>query len=402
MKILVVCQHYYPEPFRLNVICEKLAERGHDIIVVTGEPNYPEGKIYPGYEGHARADEVINGVRVHRCPIVPRKKGMLNRTVNYYSFVLKANAYLNSGKCTAKNGAQFDIIFVYQLSPVIMADPALRYKKKHSIPLALYCLDLWPESLIAGGIKRSSPVFAYFKMVSGSIYKKCDKLFLTSRFFRNYMTEEFGIDENKVIYLPQYAEGLFSSVPPRKSGDVTNLVFAGNIGSAQSINTLLSAAEILKDEPARFFIVGGGSELDRAITLAENKKLDNVVFSGRRPLEEMPGFYAMADAMLITLKADPFLSRTLPGKMQSYLAAGRPIIGAIDGEAADVIRAADCGFCGRAEDADELAENIMRFVNSPRKSEMGRNARKYYEEHFEEARFMSKLEEELEGLVGKR
>ncbi len=284
----------------------------------------------------------------------------------------------------------------------MMAKPALAYGKKHSVPTALYCLDLWPESLIAGGVKRSSPIFAHYGGVSKRIYRECGKLFVTSRFFKNYMTEEFGINADRVVYLPQYAEEIFSDIPRKEPADTANIVFAGNIGAAQSMDTVLAAAEKLKAEPVRFTIVGGGSELERIEREAKDKRLDNIEFAGRRPLEEMPKYYSMADAMLITLDADPFLSRTLPGKMQSYMAAGRPIIGAIDGEAADVIRAADCGFVGRAEDADELARNVKKFLDSPRKAEMGVNARKYYEENFEETRFIEKLESELEELAGKR
>lgn len=400
MKILVVCQYYWPEPFRINVICEKLAERGHEVFVVTGEPNYPEGEIYPGYENHQKADEVMNGVRVHRCPIAPRRNGAFRRAVNYYSFVKKAWAYLDSDKCVSSDGTPFDAVFVYQLSPVMMAVPAIRYGKKHSVPTALYVLDLWPESLVAGGVKRSSPVFAHFKRVSKRIYRGIDKLFVTSRFFKSYLTEEFGVDDGRVVYLPQYAEGIFADIEPKAPGDTFDLVFAGNVGAAQGVETILAAAEKLKGEPVRIHIVGGGTELESLEAEAKEKKLDNVILYGRRPLEDMPEFYSMADAMLITLRADPFISRTLPGKMQSYMAAGRPIIGAIDGEAAEVIRAADCGFVGRAEDADELAKNIMRFISSPRKAEMGSNSRRYYEEHFEESRFTEKLESELIALLG--
>ena len=400
MKILVVCQYYWPEPFRINVICEKLAERGHEVLVVTGEPNYPEGEIYPGYENHANADEVINGVRVHRCPIAPRKKGAFRRVVNYYSFVKKAWAYLKSEKCVSAEGKPFDAVFVYQLSPVLMAVPAIRYGKKHSVPTALYVLDLWPESLVAGGVKRSSPVFAHYKRASRRIYRGVDKLFVTSRFFKSYLGEEFGIDGDRVVYLPQYAEGIFADIEPKTPGDATDLVFAGNIGAAQGVETILAAAEKLKEEPVRIHIVGGGTELESLEADAKEKKLGNVIFYGRRPLEDMPEFYSMADAMLITLQADPFISRTLPGKMQSYMAAGRPIIGAIDGEAAEVIRAADCGFVGRAEDADALADNVMRFINSPRRAEMGANSRRYYEENFEEKRFTEKLESEIASLLG--
>ena len=130
MKILVICQYYYPEPFRISNICEELVRRGHEVLVVTGEPNYPEGKIYEGYENHQHTDEVVNGVRVHRCPIFPRKSGAFYRILNYYSYANAAKQFVRSAKCTALDGSKFDIVFVNQLSPVMMAEPAIAYKKK--------------------------------------------------------------------------------------------------------------------------------------------------------------------------------------------------------------------------------------------------------------------------------
>ena len=170
-------------------------------------------------------------------------------------------------------------------------------------------------------------------------------------------------------------------------------MFAGNIGAVQSVETIIKAAEILKNESVKFHIVGGGTDLERLQKMATG--LDNVIFYGRRPLEEMPLFYEKADAMLITLSADPVLSLTLPGKVQSYMAVGKPIIGAIDGETRAIIEDAECGFCGKAEDADELARNIRRFVDDSMRKKMGWNARKYYEEHFEKSKFIDRLEREL-------
>ncbi len=391
MKILVICQYYYPEPFRVNDICEEMVKRGHEVTVVTGEPNYPEGQIYKGYENHAHSDEVINGVKVHRCPIIPRKTGTLYRFLNYFSYPYQAKKYIKNLR--ASDGKPFDVVFVNQLSPVMMAEPAISYKKKYGTPVLMYCLDLWPESLVAGGIGRGSVIYKFFHKISRRIYRQMNRIFVTSRMFSGYLNREFGIDDGVIDYLPQYAEGMFEKLPCREPDGKTNFVFAGNIGAIQSVETIIKAAEEIKDSPVNFHIVGGGTDLERLKGLADG--LENVVFYGRRPLEEMTEFYSMADAMLVTLKADPVLSLTLPGKVQSYMAAGKPIIGAIDGETKEIIEKAGCGYCGKAEDADELAGNIRRFINDGKTAELGSNARDFYEKYFERQKFMDELEEQF-------
>lgn len=391
MKILVICQYYYPEPFRVNDICEEMVRRGHEVAVVTGEPNYPEGQIYKGYENHAHTDEVINGVKVHRCPIIPRKTGTLYRFLNYFSYPRRAKKYIKN--LMASDGKPFDVIFVNQLSPVMMANPAVSYKKRYGTPILMYCLDLWPESLAAGGIGRKSLVYKVFHKISCHIYRQMDRILITSRMFRGYLKQEFGIEDNTIEYLPQYAEGVFENLPLREPDGITNLVFAGNIGAVQSVETIIRAAEKLKDSSVHFHIVGGGTDLERLKGMAEG--FQNVTFYGRRPLEEMTKFYSMADAMLVTLKADPVLSLTLPGKVQSYMATGRPIIGAINGETKEIIKEAECGYCGKAEDSDELVGNICRFMKDEKKAELGLNARAFYEKIFEREKFMNKLEEQI-------
>lgn len=390
-KILVICQYYKPEPFRISDICEEMVRRGHEVHVVTGYPNYPEGILYDGYGKGKHIDEIIEGVHVHRCFTIPRENGSVKRLLNYYSYATSSTAYVLSKECVATDGKPFDVVFCNQLSPVMMADAAIAYKKKYKVPVVMYCLDLWPESLIAGGITRESAIYKYYHHVSKRIYKQMDKILITSRMFSDYLRDEFGIKSNKIEYLPQYAEGIFEQIPPREEGGKFNFMFAGNIGAVQSVETVIKAAELLKDEPVRFHIVGGGTDLDRLQELG--KDLDNVEFYGRRPLEEMPEFYAKADAMLVTLAADPVLSLTLPGKVQSYMAVGKPIIGAIDGETKVVIEAAHCGFCGKADNAEELAENVREFIKEETDREsMGQNARKFYEENFQESLFMDKLE----------
>ena len=388
MKILVVCQHYYPEPFRLPDICETLARRGHDVTVVTGTPNYPEGEIYAGYEKGARADETLNGVRVHRCPLIPRKTGTLYRVLNYYSFVLSSQWYL----CRCKES--FDVVFVNQLSPVMMAQAGLSWAIRHSKKCVLYCLDQWPESLLAGGIRKDSLVYKIFLKVSRNIYRRADDLLVSSRGFVNYFRQVLKLEDKRIRYLPQYAEDMFDELPAaaeKKAG--VDFMFAGNVGALQSVETIVEAAKLLKDNTQiRIHIVGGGIALEHCKELAAG--LGNITFHGRHDVTEMPSFYAMADAMLITMKDDPVLSATLPGKVQTYMAAGKPVVGAIGGETARVVNEeAQCGMCCTPENAQELAQIMLRIAQDDElRGRFSENARRYYQQYFRKEQFFDMLE----------
>lgn len=386
MKILVVCQYYYPEPFRLPDICAAMAAQGHSVTVVTGTPNYPEGEIYEGYANGARSDEVIDGVRVHRCPLIPRKRGAIYRFLNYYSFVFSSRRYL------LKMEEDFDVVLVNQLSPVMMAEGALAWAKRNGKKCVLYCLDLWPESLLAGGIRKDSLIYKVFLKISHRIYRRADALLVSSWGFRAYFRDILGISENQVQYLPQYAEEMFDHLPdaqPDKNG--VHFVFAGNVGQTQSVETIVAAARLLTDrEDIHIHIVGGGISLEHCREMAEG--LSNITFHGRRDLSEMPAFYAMADAMLVSLVDDPVLSTTLPGKVQSYMAAGKAVIGSINGETARLLREADCGACSPAGDARALADLIRQSAQQPQRlRQQGENARRYYRDHFRKEIFIAAL-----------
>lgn len=386
MKILVICQYYKPEPFRISDICEELVQRGHDVTVVTGVPNYPMGEIYEEYKNGEKRDEILNGVKVHRCFTIGRKHGAVYRFLNYYSYMF------SSTQSIKKLSENYDVVFVNQLSPVMMANAGIKYKKKYGVPLVMYCLDLWPESLVAGGINRDSIIYSFFHRVSEKIYKQANKILITSKSFADYFEKEFGITDTE--YLPQYAESIFTPEQCRKiPNDYIDLMFAGNVGAAQSVDTIIKAAKLTSDIPnLRWHIVGDGSELENLKAVA--KDMDNVIFHGRKALEEMPRYYAMADAMLVTMQKDPVLRLTLPGKVQTYMAAGKAIIGTIDGETALVIKEAECGLCGEAEDARTLAENIRKFIYMD-KEILGMNAKKYYDEHFDKVLFIDGLETEF-------
>lgn len=394
MNVLVVCQYYYPEPFRLPDICEAMVERGHSVTVVTGTPNYPEGVVYQGYEKGARRDEVIRGVRVHRCPQIPRKNGATYRFLNYYSFVLSSWWHLL--RCREK----FDVVFINQLSPVMMAQGALAWAKRNNKKSVLYCLDLWPESLLLGGIKKGSAIYNLFLRISRSIYARVDQLMVSSHGFLSYFQDPLGLDPEKIVYMPQYAEELFCDLPPvHRMDDRIHFLFAGNVGNCQSVETIVEAAQLLKEDPGiHIHIVGGGISLEKCRELARG--LNNISFHGRRPLEEMPGFYAEADGLLISLIDDPGMSSTLPGKVQSYMAAGKPVIGSINGETARIIWEADCGLCGPSENAEALAENLrLAAASAEKRKQWGEHARAYYETNFRKEVFMDTLIETLEANI---
>ena len=368
-------------------------------MVVCGTPNYPEGEIYPGYEKGKKSREVLDGVRVRRVRLIPRKTGAFFRVLNYFSYPKSAGRFVRSEECAAADGSPFDVVLSYQLTPVMMAQPAITYAKKHGVPILMYCLDLWPESLTSGGISRTSPVFSVFRRISRKIYTSADRILVSSRPFIDYLNYSFDMKLGPDSYLPQHSEVLFENIPYKEPDGEFNLVFAGNVGFMQSVNTILEAADILRDEPVHFDIVGSGSDLERIEKIAYEKNLTNVTIHGRYPLDAMPEFYEKADAMLVTAKADSILDYTLPGKVQTYMAAGRPVIGAVRGAAAEIIREAGCGYTSEPEDCRALSENIKRFMESDVRKEMAENARRYHEENFTKDAFMKRLEEELSALA---
>ena len=390
MKILVVCQHYYPEPFRLPDICETLVQRGHEVTVVTGTPNYPEGEIYKGYERGAKADEILNGVRVHRCPLIPRKTGVIFRVLNYYSFAISSDLYLRSIR------EDFDVAFVNQLSPVMMAHGALNWAKRTGKKCVLYCLDLWPESLLVGGIRKDSVVYKLFLGISRKLYRKADTVVVSSKAFIDYFRNTLKITDKDIRWMPQHAEDIFDSISTtEKQSSAVNFLLAGNIGQLQSVETIVQAAQLLKDEKnIHIHIVGSGVSLENCKAMAEG--LTNITFHGRHDVSEMPAFYAMADVLLVSLVKDPGLSANLPGKVQSYLAAGKPIAGPIDGETPRIVAEACCGMCTPAEDPKALAEAMRELAAQPEKlKEYGENARQYYPTNFSKETFMTTLTEIL-------
>lgn len=393
MKILVICQHYWPEPYRLSDICEELVKRGHTVRVVTDVPNYPKGKILPGYRFGRNRWQLKNGVTIHRTFTIGRRNNMLFRFFNYYSFSISSSCFVRRMK------ERFDVVLAYQTSPVMMSNAALVYGRKHRVPVLLYCMDLWPSSLRVGGIREDSPVYRFFHRVSKRIYRGVDQLLVSSRGYADYLSREFGIDPSGIAYLPQYADNRFEP-GIREPDEGLHLVFAGNVGTAQSIPTILQAAKRLRGPmDIVWHIAGDGSALDECRREAVRLALDNVIFHGYLSGEALGALYRRADAMLVTMAKDDCLSLTLPMKIMSYMASGKPIIAAADGEIPRIIGEARCGYSAQAEDPDALAEAVLAFALDPDRDALGRNAEAYYEAHFAKERFLDALESRLTGLA---
>ncbi|MBQ8829963.1 MAG: glycosyltransferase family 4 protein, partial [Oscillospiraceae bacterium] len=250
-------------------------------------------------------------------------------------------------------------------------------------------------SLKVGGVSENSVIYKLFNHISRWIYRGADKILITSEMFRKYLHDEFDIENNSIVYHPQYADISFEKSVTIEN-DTVDLMFAGNIGAAQSIPTILHAAEILKNRTElRWHIVGDGSELEFCKKLAEGMSLSNVIFHGRKTQDEMPAYFEIADAVLITLTGDPIISMTLPGKMQTYMAAGKPIIGAANGEIPIAIEKSGCGFCAPADDAEGFAKAVIKFLGCDNKKAFGENARRFYEANFSRSKFMDNFEREL-------
>lgn len=407
MRILAVCQHYKPEPFNVSEMCEGLVGRGHEVTILTALPNYPEGVIPEEYRHGRHRDEVSDGVRVVRVPVAARGRNLkglnkLRRVANYVSFPLAARM------TSAAMDDDYDCVICFQFSPVLMALPALRIAKVKRVPCLIYAFDLWPEDLLTGGMSREGVPFKVMRDVSRRIYSSADLIVVTSPGFETYFADELELPRARIAWLPQFAEDTFAGVPrvEPKTLDEVVFTFAGNIGGNQSVETVVEAAALLKsDSRIRIKIAGSGSRLEDCKALARGLGISNVEFLGRLPLEAMPGLYTESDAMLLTLapaKNGSLVPKyTIPRKFQSYLAASRPIICAVDGTTAEIVSEYGCGVTCRAGDSQALAEAMSVFASYSwdERQKLSAKAAALYQARFSRERCLKSLEELLNELV---
>lgn len=384
LRILVVTQCFYPDIYAVNDIVEEMVKRGHKVTVLTGLPDYTTSKIPPEYRHGKRRHEHYKGADVYRVQTIARHHGPIWRSLNYLSFVVTGSLRAWTQDFT-KTEAGFDVIYVWEVSPVTMAVPAIRLAKRYRKPLFLYCMDIWPECVKAMGITESNPAFPLIHAWSRLIYNACDHIAVSSKPFFTYLEKMNRVPLSRMSYLPQYADDalLLSDFTKQPDGHV-DFLFIGNIGKAQKLDCLIRAMSVFREKKddssseankVTLHIVGGGSDEERIRELTQRLGLtDRIRFYGPKPAAEAAQYYKKADVCVLTLDGSTQIGDTLPGKLQTYMAAGKPVIAAANGATKEVIEESRCGICTPAGDDRALGEALLDAAEAILKTEMTRSA----------------------------
>lgn len=385
MRILIVSQYYWPESFGINGVAKTLLEKGLEVEVLTGKPNYPRGEIFVGYRAWGCQREAHQGVNINRIPLLARRSGGWRLALNYFSFVVSGLLF---GPWILRK-KRFDVIFIYAPSPILQAIPAIFLGWLKGCPVVLWVQDLWPESLSATGHVQNRGVLKLVEHLVRFIYRHADLLLVQSRGFEAPVRALAA--RTPIVYYPNSVDEIFA-VPAKVAhplidelGEGFSIVFAGNVGSAQAVEVIVEAASLLKEYvDIHFVVLGEGSRWEWMSQEAQRQELGNLHLPGRFPVETMPSFMQQASVLLVTLADQEIFRATIPSKVQAYLAAGRPILACLNGEGADLIVAAGAGLAVPAENGVALAEAILQLYRMmpPEREAMGERGRLYYAQHF--------------------
>lgn len=405
MTILLLTQYFWPESFRINDLVRAWRDRGHDVKVLTGLPNYPAGQFFPGYSWRGPYRQEFSGADVRRVPIIargPRRGPRL--ALNYVSFIIWA---IVLGPFVVRG--RYDLVFVYAPSPVTQCIPALWLKFLRRVPVILWLQDLWPDTLVAVGAVRSKSVVRVFHHLSRWIYRHCDLVLVQSASFvdgvRRVCPEVRSV---RVLfnwaddyYRPEVVE---PDAPERRELPTGfTILFAGNLGSAQSLETVIEAAALLRGEPVSWVFIGDGNQRAPLEEARRSRGLDDVIrFLGWRPPEAMPRYLSLADALLVSLRRNPTMANTIPAKLQSSLAVGRPVLAALDGEGARIVNESRAGVVVPPDDPRSLADGALALLRAgaAERDRMGQNGRAYASRHFDRARLVAELDTWMQELAG--
>ncbi len=398
MKLLVLTQYFWPENFPINDIVAGLVERGHEVTVYTALPNYPAGRFFEGYSAFGPLRQEFKGAQVRRVSLIPRGGGgRLRLALNYLSHALSATLlapFLARGR--------FDAILVYEPSPMTIGIPARALRALKRAPLAFWVQDLWPESLSATGAVKNRLLLGMVGALIRWIYRGCDLVLVQSEAFIPSV-EAHGVPRSRIAYLPNSAPGFYRPVAPSAQDDEAKelppgfrVMYAGNIGAAQDFPTILGAAQRLKGEKHIHWILLGDGRVRAWVEDEVNKRGlgATVHLLGQKPAERMPRYFAHADVLLATLARQPIFAYTIPSKIQSYIACGRPVIAALEGEGGRIIREAGAGWVVPPEDPKALAGAVLAASRAakPELDAMGSRGEAWFREHFEREKLLSRLE----------
>lgn len=399
--ILVVSQYFYPESFRINDMCIEWVKRGYKVSVVTGIPNYPMGKTFPGYGLTKKRQEEWNGIDIYRIPLIPRGNNKIGMILNYLSFMISGKLAGSFKKINA------DVVFSFEVSPMTQVLTGVTFAKRLKVPHLLYVQDLWPENVITvTGINNGFIIGCIDRMVD-RIYRKTDEIFATSPSFVDAICDrKVPVSRDKVHFWPQYAEEFYK--PIEKNLAVSEavkygipddgkfkVIFTGNIGTAQGLDILPKTAELLKGENVTFVIVGDGRYLDSFVKDINTRGVsDSFVFVPRQPAEIIPLLLSACDAAFVSFADNDLWKKTIPAKLQSYMACGMPVIASAGGETERVINEAGCGICCKVGDENALSDGILTLMKSDIKH-MGTGSLNYCKEKFDKNMLMNIMDEYL-------
>ncbi len=392
--ILVVSQYFYPETFRINDMADEWVKRGYKVTVLTGIPNYPTGKFFKGYSWLKKRKETLNGIDIIRIPIIPRGHSAIGMILNYFSFVVSGWFWNRFNKVKA------DIVFSFEVSPMTQVKVGCGYAKKHKVPHFVYVQDLWPENVETVTDIHNKYIIGFIDRMVDKIYKQVDKIFVTSpSFVEAIVNRKNKVPRKKVHYWPQYAEDFYQPMNPKKVDGIDiydtsyKIAFTGNIGTAQGLDILPKTAKLLKDENIKFVIVGDGRYKDEFVNQIDSFGVkDKFIMIPRVNAEKIPEILSTCDAGFISFNNTTLWEKTIPAKLQSYMACGKAIVASASGETKRVISEAGCGVCCEIGNPDALAEGIKEMLKLD-SIEAGKKSRHYFEEKFDKKKLMDEMDE---------
>ena len=390
MKVLLVCQYYYPENFVITNIAEQMVKDGYEVHVLTGKPNYGYGYILPAYKNIN--EEVVNGVNIHRVNLYPRKQSRISIVRNYLSF------WRNSKKWVRKTKLEFDYVYSMSLSPVTICCAGNLYAKKHHKKHIIHCCDLWPESvLVTKAVKPKSLIYKILYKWSRSIYSKADKILISSPSFAEYFEKILKLPTNNISFVPQCSIVEESNMSAFDYGPGTHILYCGNLGLIQNVPLMIEAMSLLKDKDIYLHIIGMGPMTDYLLNEIKERRLDDkVYYHGPIVAKLAAAYYINADALYVSLKSDGTVGKTIPNKLMMSMAFSRPIIGVIKGDGKDILEEAGGAFIADA-DAESVKKAILAIYNISKneKARLGKLNKRYYDSHFSTRIVTSLIEKEF-------
>ena len=404
LRILVVSQYFWPENFRINDWVDGMVELGHEVTVLTSLPNYPEGILNVDYKNNPEKYTKYKDVEIIRVPQILRGNSSIQLFLNYISFAFFGSTF-GVWKLRKKS---FDASFVFAVSPILVVIPAIVLKITKKVPILLWVLDLWPDVLKSIGIVKSKYILFMLSKCVAFLYNRCDCIVAQSSMFLEDIKKLVPKHKN-IDHIPSWSEQVclnsndveIENIILNRKGKF-NVFYTGNIGEAQDFETVIETAKQLKtDKDIKWFIIGNGR---KAHWLKNQIKINNLEDSfymlGAYPIEKMAVFFKHADVGLLCLK-DGTLSKTIPGKLQTYFAYSLPVIGACNGEVNKIVNESNSGLIGNAGDSSQLAKNIFFMKNLTNKKliKMSENANEYYTNNFKRDSILLSFDKKLQSLL---